>query len=74
MSGPVKVVLMILGALAAILIILQFVMGMLILSDPGSLGLRKAHQHSGYLTALISVVYIAWSLVVVARLSARREP
>jgi hypothetical protein len=40
------------------------VMGLLILQ--GQASMRTAHQHSGYLTVAVSLIYIAWSLTVIA--------
>ena len=59
-----KPFLMIVGFLAAILIVAQLVMGLLILQ--GQTSMRTAHQHSGYLTVAVSLIYISWSLVVLA--------
>jgi hypothetical protein len=59
-----KPFLMIVGLLAAILIIAQLVMGLLILQ--GQQSMRTAHQHSGYLTVAVSLIYIGWSLAVIA--------
>ena len=59
-----KPILMIVGFLAAILIVAQLVMGLLILQ--GQTSMRTAHQHSGYLTVAVSLIYISWSLVVLA--------
>ena len=59
-----KPFLMILGFLAAILIVSQLVMGLLILQ--GQATLQKAHQHSGYLTVVVTLIYIGWSLAVIA--------
>jgi hypothetical protein len=59
-----KPLLMILGFLAAVLIIAQLVMGLLILQ--GQATLRTAHQHSGYLTVAVTLLYIAWSLATIA--------
>jgi hypothetical protein len=28
--------------------------------------MRTAHQHSGYLTVAVSLIYIGWSLVTIA--------
>ena len=64
-----KPFLMILGFLAAILIVSQLVMGLLILQ--GQATLQKAHQHSGYLTVVVTLIYIGWSLAVIA--STRRR-
>ncbi len=58
-----KPFLVILGFLAAILIVAQLVMGLLILQ--GQVNLQKAHQHSGFLTVAVSLVYIAWSLAII---------
>jgi hypothetical protein len=65
-----KPFLIILGFLAAILIISQLVMGLLILQ--GQASMRTAHQHSGYLTAAVTLIYIFWSLAVIAS-TRRRE-
>jgi hypothetical protein len=59
-----KPFLIIVGFLAAILIVAQLVMGLLILQ--GQTSMRTAHQHSGYLTVAVSLIYISWSLVVLA--------
>jgi hypothetical protein len=52
-----------LGLLAALLIVAQLVMGLLILQ--GQATLQKAHQHSGFLTVAVSLAYIAWSLAII---------
>jgi hypothetical protein len=59
-----KPILMIVGFLAAILIVAQLVMGLLILQ--GQTSMRTAHQHSGYLTVVVSLIYIGWPLAVLA--------
>jgi uncharacterized membrane protein YphA (DoxX/SURF4 family) len=58
-----KPFLVILGLVAALLIVAQLVMGLLILQ--GQATLQKAHQHSGFLTVAVSLVYIAWSLAII---------
>lgn len=50
----------ILGFVAALLIIGQLVLGQMILS--GHVKMVKAHQHSGYTTVLVTLVYIGLSL------------
>ena len=65
-----KPFLMIVGLLAAILIVSQLVMGLLILQ--GQTSMRTAHQHSGYLTVAVTLIYIFWSLAVIAS-SAKRD-
>ena len=49
-----------LGALAAIFVVAQLVMGQLIYS--GNNELRSAHRHTGYMAVLVSLAYIALSL------------
>ncbi len=66
-----KPILLILGFVAAILIISQLVMGLLILQ--GQASMRTAHQHSGYLTVAVSMVYIAWSLATIASMPKERD-
>jgi hypothetical protein len=60
-----KPLLMIAGFVAAALLICQLVLGLLILR--GQTSLLKAHQHSGYLTVAVSLIYIVWSMAVFAR-------
>ena len=67
-----KPFLLILGFLAAVLIVSQLVMGLLILQ--GQATLRTAHQHSGYLTVAVSLVYIGWSLATIASMPNPRKP
>ena len=59
-----KPFLLISGALSAILIVAQLVMGQLILS--GQAEWVKRHQHSGYLTVVVVLVYIVASMSVIA--------
>lgn len=54
-----------LGFLAAILIVGQLVMGLMILQ--GATKMAAAHQHSGYLTVAVSLVYIVLSMISIAR-------
>jgi hypothetical protein len=67
-----KAFLMALGALAAVLIVSQLVMGQLILS--GQPAWIKRHQHSGYLTVVVALVYIGFSLPVIASMPRRERP
>ena len=67
-----KAFLMILGSLAAILIVSQLVMGQLILS--GQAAWIKRHQHSGYLTVVVCLVYIGFSLAAIASQPRRERP
>lgn len=60
-----KAFLMGLGLLAALLIVSQLVMGLLILQ--GNVKMRTAHQHSGYLTVATTLVYIALSLAAIGK-------
>jgi uncharacterized membrane protein YphA (DoxX/SURF4 family) len=67
-----KPLLVILGFLAAVLIVAQLVMGLLILQ--GQATLQKAHQHSGFLTVAVTLVYIAWSLATIVSTPKRSSP
>jgi len=64
-----KPFLLILGFLSAVLIISQLVMGLLILQ--GQATMRTAHQHSGYLTVAVSLIYIVWSLAGIGSMPKR---
>jgi hypothetical protein len=66
-----KAFLMILGFLSAILIIAQLTMGQLIVS--GRSNLIKAHQHSGYLTVIVVLTYLALSLMAIASMPRREK-
>ena len=69
MNPKLKPALLILGLLAAILIVSQLVMGLLIVRGGGSLDLArliKSHQHTGYLTVTVVLVYIVLSLSAIA--------
>jgi uncharacterized membrane protein YphA (DoxX/SURF4 family) len=67
-----KPLLMITGFLAAVLIIAQLVMGQLIVN--GQASLQKAHQHSGYMTVVVTLIYIGWSLAAIASSPKRGTP
>jgi len=74
MNPKLKPVLLILGLLAALLVVSQLTMGLLIVR--GGLGydltkLIKAHQHSGYLTVTVALIYILVSLVAIVRTPSR---
>jgi hypothetical protein len=65
MNRKLKPVLLILGLLASVLIISQLVMGLLIVNGAGSpdiAKLVKMHQHSGYLTVTMVLIYVVTSL------------
>ncbi len=55
-----KPFLIVLGILAAVLIVGQLVLGQLILS--GRADLRTAHQHSGYTAVVVALIYIGLTL------------
>ena len=67
-----KPFLLMLGFLAAVLIISQLVLGLLILQ--GQASMRTAHQHSGYLTVAVTIVYITWSLATIASMPRSQKP
>ncbi len=65
MNPKLKPVSLILGALAALLVVSQLVMGLLIVRGGGPFPLPrliKTHQHTGYLAVSVALVYIVVSL------------
>jgi hypothetical protein len=72
--SAMKPLLMILGFLAAVLIIGQLVMGQMILKSGHLPAWTKSHQHSGYLTVVVTLAYIALSLMVIASMPKRERP
>jgi hypothetical protein len=66
-----RVFLLVLGTLSALLILAQLVMGQLIVS--GQVEWIKRHQHSGYLTVVVALVYIVLSLVSIASMPKRER-
>jgi hypothetical protein len=67
-----KPFLLILGFASAVLIVIQLVLGLLIVQ--GNASLRTSHQHSGYLTVAVSLVYIAFSLASIASTPKIKRP
>lgn len=72
MTSTTKLVLVAAGILAAVFLVGQVVLGQLILA--GRADLVKAHQHSGYTAVVFSLLYIAFSLVVIAKLPTSTKP
>jgi|GEM_PF-6654086 len=62
-----RVILMLLGVVAGLFLIGQLILGQLILS--GRVNLVKAHQHSGYTTVVLSLVYVVLSLRALSKKS-----
>jgi len=67
-----KPFLMIFGVISALLIVSQLVMGRLILSGQGEW--IKRHEHSGYLTVVVALIYIVFSLIAIASMPKRERP
>ena len=75
MNPKLKTALIVLGTLAALLIISQLTMGLYIVRGqaghplPGNYPLPKLvkmHQHSGYLTVTVALIYVVASLRAIA--------
>jgi hypothetical protein len=66
-----RIFLLVLGVLSALLIVAQLVMGQLIVS--GQAEWIKRHQHSGYLTVVVVLVYIVLSLMAIASTPRRQN-
>lgn len=60
-----RVLLMVLGVVTGLFLIGQLILGQLILS--GRVNLVKAHQHSGYTTVVLSLVYVILSMKALSR-------
>ena len=76
MNPKLKVALLALGTLAALFLVSQLVMGLLIVRGGGSLNLArliKSHQHTGYATVTLSLLYVGLSLATIAGLPARKR-
>ncbi len=67
-----KPFLMVFGTISALLIVSQLVMGQLILG--GQAEWIKRHQHSGYLTVVVALIYIVFSLMAIASMPKRERP
>ena len=67
-----KPFLMVFGIMSALLIVWQLVMGQLILS--GQAEWIKRHQHSGYLTVVVALIYIVFSLLAIASMPKQERP
>ncbi len=66
MNGRWKTTLILLGSLAAILLVMQLVLGLIIVGKPTQVEKWvKIHQHSGYLTVPLALLYIVGSLATV---------
>lgn len=71
MSGATKTALLLLGLVATGFLISQVVLGQLILG--GRTNLIKAHQHTGYTTVVVGILYLVFSLKVIASLPTRSK-
>lgn len=72
MSATKRTFLILLGSLAAVGLLAQVVLGQLILS--GQTKLIKTHQHTGYTTVVLGLIYLGASMAAIAALPVRREP
>jgi hypothetical protein len=70
----VKIALALLGILAGMLVVWQLVSGVLMVTQESiRLTIRTPHQHVGYLTATLTLIYIAASIAVILNLPTRWE-
>ncbi len=68
MNPKLRVVSILLGALASVLLVSQLIMGLLIVRGGGGFPLDrliKSHQHTGYLTVSVALVYVGVSLAAI---------
>ncbi len=69
-----KLTAIVLGVLAAILIVAQLVMGVVLAQGGASVGLMKSHQHTGYLTFVVIIAYIGLSLTMIVSQPRQASP
>jgi hypothetical protein len=69
--SSMKTFLLVLGTISGLLILAQLVMGQLIVS--GQAEWIKRHQHSGYLTVAVALVYIVLSLMRIASMPGKNK-
>ena len=76
MNPKLKLTLILLGSVASLLLVSQLIMGLLIVRGGGSLDLArliKSHQHTGYATVGLSLIYVATSLATIASIPSRKR-
>lgn len=76
MNRKLKATLIVLGIVSAALIVAQLVMGLMIIRAGGEgaasvVKLIKMHQHSGYLTVTVSLIYVVLSISAIAAIPGR---
>lgn len=70
MSRKLKTGLVLLGMVAAVLIVTQLTLGLIIANSGSSPDIRrwiKIHQHTGYLTVGVVLVYVVGSVAALVR-------
>lgn len=72
MTHRLKTAAILLGILSAVAIVAQLGLAIVILSG-GSTKIRTAHQHTGYLTVALTLVYIALSLTLLLRAAPKKR-
>lgn len=69
-----KIALVLLGILVGMLIVWQLTSGILMITQEEiRLKVRTAHQHAGYMTATLGLIYIAASIAVILNLPSSFE-
>ncbi len=78
MSGTKKIVLYLLGFLNGLFILAQLALGLTIANGQSSPAVQQlmnklitSHKHTGYVTVVLTLVYIVASLAVIARVPTR---
>ena len=76
MNPKLKLAAVVLGSLASLLLVSQLVMGLLIVRGGGGFDLNrliKSHQHTGYLTVSVALVYVVVSLSAIVATPRRSQ-
>ncbi len=72
MNRATKVIVTLFGGLAATMVVLQLVFGLLL--KTGRVNFLTAHQHTGYTTVCLTLIYIVISLSVILSQPSPQEP
>ncbi len=56
-----------LGMAVGLLAVVQFVLGRVLLTGTADIGIRMAHEHSGYTLTVLCLLYVALTVYLILR-------
>ncbi len=62
-----KVIVLLLGLAVGLLAVVQFVLGRILLTGTADIGVRMAHEHSGYTLTVLSLIYVCLTVYLILR-------